>query len=394
MPLHATGGGGAAVAVLAYAAIALVALRLLLSYKSALYALRGLWRWADEWNPLFRKAAAYVAALPSLEDADAASVLSSASRTNGGFSLQLGPGHTARDAFLGARLAWTNGEADDGRERLVLRVRRHDRTRVLRPYLQHVECVADEMELRRRELRLFANTGVDATTGAPRWASAPFTHPATLDTVAMDPDLKARVRTDLENFLKGRAYYHRLGRVWRRRYLLYGPAGTGKSTFAAAMARFLGYDVYDIDLSRAGSDDLRALLLHTTPRSLILVEDLDRYLQGGGDGEARAARVLSFMDGVASCCGEERVMVFTMRGGKDAVDAAVVRPGRLDVHIQFTLCDFEAFKALASNYLGLKDHKLYSQVEEGFHAGARLSPADWRSQTQKEGGADSTVACM
>uniref|UniRef100_A0A0E0K7V2 AAA+ ATPase domain-containing protein n=1 Tax=Oryza punctata TaxID=4537 RepID=A0A0E0K7V2_ORYPU len=366
--------GGAIVAV-AYAALAVLALRLALSYKSALYALRRLWRWADEWaqayqyhevprfacdgaeNPLFRKAAQYVAALPSLEDADAASVLSSASRTNGGLSLQLGPGHTARDAFLGARLAWTNrGEV------LVLRVRRHDRTRVLRPYLQHVESVADEMELRRRELRLFANTGVDGSTGTPRWASAPFTHPATLDTVAMDPDLKARVRADLENFLKGRAYYHRLGRVWRRSYLLYGPPGTGKSTFAAAMARFLGYDIYDIDLSRAGSDDLRVLLLHTTPRSLILVEDLDRFLQGGGDAEARAARVLSFMDGVASCCGEERVMVFTMRGGKEGVDAAVVRPGRLDVHIHFTLCDFEAFKALASNYLGLKDHKLYPQL--------------------------------
>ena len=232
------------------------------------------------------------------------------------------------------------------------------------------------MEQRRHELRLFANTG-GAGVGTPRWASAPFMHPGALDVVAMDPDLKARVHEDLENFLKGRAYYHRLGRVWRRSYLLYGPPGTGKSTFAAAMARFLGYDVYDIDLSRAGSDDLRALLLHTTPRSLILVEDLDRYLQtAGADGEARAARVLSFMDGVASCCGEERVMVFTMRGGKDAVDAAVVRPGRLDVHIHFTMCDFEAFKALASNYLGLKDHKLYPQVEEGFHAGARLSPAE------------------
>jgi hypothetical protein len=32
------------------------------------------------------------------------------------------------------------------------------------------------------------------------------------------------------------------------------------------MARFLCYDVYDIDLSHAGSDDLRALLMHTSPR--------------------------------------------------------------------------------------------------------------------------------
>uniref|UniRef100_A0ACD5WFW2 Uncharacterized protein n=1 Tax=Avena sativa TaxID=4498 RepID=A0ACD5WFW2_AVESA len=389
--------------VLAYAALAVAALRLALSYRSAIYALRRLWRWGDELaqayqyhevprrlcvdggaeredNPLFAKAAAYVSSLPSIEDADAASVISSSAsprkKTNGGFSLRLGPGHTARDAFQGARLAWTYRRDNDAdNEALVLRVRRHDRTRVLRPYLQHVESVADEMEQRRRELRLYANAGgVDA----PRWASAPFTHPATLDTVAMDPDLKARVRADLEAFAKGRAYYHRLGRVWRRSYLLHGPPGTGKSTFAAAMARFLGYDVYDVDLSRA-TGDLRALLMRTTPRSLILVEDLDRQLllHKGDDAEAR---VLSFMDGVATCCGEERVMVFTMRGGgKETLGAAVARPGRLDVHIPFALCDFEAFKALAGSYLGIQDHKLYPQVEEGFATAGdrrRFSPAE------------------
>ncbi|XP_073357892.1 AAA-ATPase At2g46620-like [Aegilops tauschii subsp. strangulata] len=247
------------------------------SYKLVARAARRLWQWADEWaqanqyykvpcfgggdgaeNPLFRKAAAYVASLPSLEDADVACVLSSARKSND-FSLQLGPGHTAHDAFLGACLACTNGG-----ERLVLRVRRHDRSRMLRPYLQHVVSVADVMELCRRELRLYANTGALA----PRWASALFTHLATLDAVAMDPELKTRVRSDLESFLKGRAYYHCLGRVWRRSYLLYGPPGTGKSTFAAAMARFLRYDIYDIDLSRAGADELRALLVDTAPRSL------------------------------------------------------------------------------------------------------------------------------
>ncbi|CAN6317839.1 unnamed protein product [Urochloa humidicola] len=399
MALDGVAGGGAwggVIGALAYAALAVAALRLVLSYKSAAHALRRAWRWADERaqayqyyevprlaadgaeNPLFRKAAAYVSSLPSLEDADAACVVSSAAKSND-FALQLGPGHAARDAFMGARLAWTNaaGGAGEGGERLVLRVRRHDRTRVLRPYLQHVESVADEMEARRRELRLYTNNGGGGGSAA-RWASAPFTHPATLDTVAMDPELKARVRADLEGFLKGRAYYHRLGRVWRRSYLLYGAPGTGKSTFAAAMARFLGYDVYDVDFSRAGGGDLRALLLDTAPRSLILVEDLDRYLRGGDSETAaeRTARVLGFMDGISSCCGEERVMVFTMSGGKDGVDPAVLRPGRLDVHIHFTMCDFEGFKALASNYLGLKDHKLYPQVEEGFQGGTRLSPAE------------------
>lgn len=61
---------------------------------------------------------------------------------------------------------------------------------------------------------------------------------------------------------------------------------------------------------------------------------------------------------------------------KDHVDPAVLRPGRIDVHIHFPLCDFTAFKTLASSCLGLKDHKLFPQVEEIFQSGASLSPAE------------------
>ncbi|XP_008790554.2 AAA-ATPase At2g46620-like [Phoenix dactylifera] len=379
----------------------LAILRTILSARALLYHLGRWWRWVDERvqayqyfeiprynensqeNPLYRKVANYVASLPSLEDAAAATLFSSGRKPND-FLLHLGPGQSASDSFLGARVTWSNrppgGATAAGGGCLVLRVRRQDRTRVLRPYLQHVESVAEDIEIRRREVRLFTYAG--GSGEGPRWRSVPFTHPSTLDTVAMDPDLKTRVRADLEAFLKGRAYYHRLGRVWRRSYLLYGPPGTGKSTFVAAMAKFLSYDIYDVDLSGLAADGavLRSLLLQTTPRSVILVEDLDRYLNGK-ESESSAARLtemLSFMDGVFSCCGEERVMVFTMSGGegaKEGLDPAVLRPGRLDVHIHFPMCDFSAFKTLASSYLGLKDHKLYPQVEEGFQNGAQLSPA-------------------
>ena len=70
------------------------------------------------------------------------------------------------------------------------------------------------------------------------------------------------------------------------------------------------------------------------------------------------------------------MMVFTMNETKEEVDQAVLRPGRIDVHIHFPLCDFSTFKILASSYLGLKEHKLFPQVEEVFQTGARLSPAE------------------
>ena len=51
-----------------------------------------------------------------------------------------------------ALLAWTCRCVDAGREDFVLRVRSHDRARVVRPYVhlcsKYVESVADEIELR------------------------------------------------------------------------------------------------------------------------------------------------------------------------------------------------------------------------------------------------------
>ncbi|CAN0881649.1 AAA-ATPase At2g46620 [Linum grandiflorum] len=48
--------------------------------------------------------------------------------------------------------------------------------------------------------------------------------------------------------------YHRLGRVWKRSYLLYRSSGMGKSSFVAAMKNFLSCDVYEIDLSSGRND--------------------------------------------------------------------------------------------------------------------------------------------
>lgn len=336
-------------------------------------------------NQLYRKVSAYLSSLPSLEDSHHANLFSGA-RSND-IVPRLDSDQAVADRFLSARVSWANEKRGEpevaGGRAFVLKIRKKDKRRVLQPYLQHIFQVSDEIEQKKKEVRLFMNLdgggrpggeGGGGGGGRPRWRSVPFTHPATIDTVVMDPELKSKVKSDLESFLKSKQYYHRLGRVWKRSYLLHGAPGTGKSSFAAALAKFLGYDIYDVDLSRVADDsDLKALLLQTTARSVIVVEDLDRFLEKKPT-DVSLSGVLSFMDGIISCCGEERVMVFTM-SGKDRVDQAVTRPGRIDVHVHFPLCDFSAFKGLASNYLGLKEHKLFPQVEEIFQAGARLSPA-------------------
>ncbi|XP_061358191.1 AAA-ATPase At2g46620-like [Gastrolobium bilobum] len=324
-------------------------------------------------NQLYRKILTYLDSLPSVQDSDFINLFSGPNPSD--IFLHLDANQTVHDTFLGAKLSWTNHTAaGDSDSALVLRINKKDKRRVFRQYFQHILSVADEIEQRRKnDIKLYMNSAAGESS---RWRSVPFTHPASFEALAMDAELKNKVKSDLDQFLKSKQYYHRLGRVWKRSYLLYGASGTGKSSFVAAMAKFLCYDIYDIDISKlTDGSDWKMLLMQTTAKSMIVIEDLDRLIAGKSTGVSISS-VLNFMDGIVSCCGEERVMVFTMNGTKDEVDEAVLRPGRVDVHIHFPLCDFSTFKILATSYLGLKEHKLFPQVEEVFQTGARLSPAE------------------
>ncbi|KAL9418147.1 hypothetical protein AB3S75_041046 [Citrus x aurantiifolia] len=65
----------------------------------------------------------------------------------------------------------------------------------------------------------------------------------------MDFDMKKTIMDDLERFLQRKEFYRRLGKAWKRGYLLYGPPGTGKSSLIAAMTNYLNFDIYDLELS-------------------------------------------------------------------------------------------------------------------------------------------------
>lgn len=86
----------------------------------------------------------------------------------------------------------------------------------------------------------------------------------------MDPK-KKEIMDDLLTFSKAKEYHARIGKAWKHGYLLYGPPGTSKLTMIAAIANFLNYDVYDLELTAVkNNSDLRKLLIET-PSMLIIV---------------------------------------------------------------------------------------------------------------------------
>lgn len=111
------------------------------------------------------------------------------------------------------------------------------------------------------------------------FADVNLEHPSTFDTLAMDPAVKKELMHDLDRFVRRRTFYKRVGKAWKRGYLLYGPPGTGKSSLVAAMANYLKFHIYDLDLSSLRRDyanyDFRKFLVSTKNGSILVIEDID-----------------------------------------------------------------------------------------------------------------------
>ncbi|OVA14810.1 AAA+ ATPase domain [Macleaya cordata] len=189
----------------------------------------------------------------------------------------------------------------------------------------------------------------------------------------MEPEIKKELMEDLERFVKRREYYKKVGKAWKRGYLLYGPPGTGKSSLIAAMANYLKFDIYDLELANLHSNSaLRSLLVSTGNRSILVIEDIDcsvdlqdrKVRYGGSDPKLTLSGLLNFIDGLWSSCGDERIIVFTTNH-KDKLDPALLRPGRMDMHINMSYCTPKGFRLLASNYLSIHDHhQLFGEIDE------------------------------
>ena len=173
----------------------------------------------------------------------------------------------------------------DEKKHYTLTFHRRHRELITTSYLDHVVKEGKAIAVKNRQRKLHTNGSTENWYGEKRtkWTHVEFQHPATFDTLAMDPKKKQEIINDLLKFKKGKEYYAKIGKAWKRGYLLYGPPGTGKSTMISAMANFLDYDVYDLELtSVTDNTDLRKLLIDSSNKSIIVIEDIDCSLDLSG----------------------------------------------------------------------------------------------------------------
>ncbi|OJJ46179.1 hypothetical protein ASPZODRAFT_67073 [Penicilliopsis zonata CBS 506.65] len=236
------------------------------------------------------------------------------------------------------------------------------------------------------------------------WVRCMSRAPRPLSTVVLDSVQKQDFIDDIKEYLHPltRRWYSNRGIPYRRGYLLHGPPGTGKTSLCFAASGLLGLKIYLLSLnSKSLSEDGLAALFHSLPRRcIVLLEDVDtagitkkrdsnntqdkpsdadqdnrnnkeqgpdaeKTPSGGAkngednpsdnntaDGISLSA-LLNVIDGVAAS--EGRILVMTTNH-IEKLDAALLRPGRVDVSITFGYSDTTAIQDLFRSIYGTLHH--------------------------------------
>ncbi|KAG8950020.1 hypothetical protein FRC04_008099 [Tulasnella sp. 424] len=177
-----------------------------------------------------------------------------------------------------------------------------------------------------------------------------------MSSIILDHEIKDTILEDARDFLRSTSWYADRGIPFRRGYLLHGSPGSGKTSLIHAIAGALNLDIYVVSLSKPGINDttLNSLLCDLPSRSIALIEDIDAAFTrsinrdappishpGGFDptgdmfrgGGVTLSGLLNAIDGIYA---QEGRILFATTNRYDVLDPALIRPGRLDMHFEFT----------------------------------------------------------
>ncbi len=160
-----------------------------------------------------------------------------------------------------------------------------------------------------------------------------------VDSIILPETDKKEVIDDLDVFLKSEERYFNLGIPWKRGYLFYGVAGTGKSSFIQSLANHFKKDIYVLALSCKGFGDVELYnrISEVKQNSFLVIEDIDCLIDVSRNQEKDSTGVslsglLNALDGIQAQNGQ---IVFMTTNCIEKLDSALIRPGRIDVKLKF-----------------------------------------------------------
>lgn len=164
-----------------------------------------------------------------------------------------------------------------------------------------------------------------------------------------------KLKKDVEFWRDSEQWYVDRSISWRRSALLYGPPGTGKSSNVLNLARDMKMSLTVLDISSMDNEEFCLALSEISPRSLILIEDIDRIFKQEINvtktdhfGGLTFDCLLNKLSGVSAI--KNSYIILTANNLSDISDV-MMRDGRVDTMIEVGPIPIEGKRHIASKIL-------------------------------------------
>jgi mitochondrial chaperone BCS1 len=197
--------------------------------------------------------------------------------------------------------------------------------------------------------------GIWVSRWEDEWEERPGLDLRPLSTLVYDADIVDYVIGDAQRFLHQELRYRQLGIPFRRGYLLYGPPGTGKTSLAMALAHTIQRELCILPLSRPLLDDQTLMTLMTSlpSNALVLIEDIDTIFEGRTNKAGNQVTFSGLLNALDGALSQDSHMILMTTNRRESVDAALLRPGRVDVQVHIGLATTDQARELFLRFFPL-----------------------------------------
>jgi hypothetical protein len=155
----------------------------------------------------------------------------------------------------------------------------------------------------------------------------------TFDSIFLEQ--KEEIVADLDDFLSKKDLYSKFRVPFKRGYLFYGAPGNGKSATVLAIANYLKYDIYALNVTALYPENFRDCIEKIPSNSIVLVEDIDGYYNKRKPLEQNKIAFSQFINALSGVEKKENILTIFTTNHIEKLDPALIRDGRCDKHIEF-----------------------------------------------------------
>ncbi len=168
-----------------------------------------------------------------------------------------------------------------------------------------------------------------------------------INSVILKNNLQYEIVKDIDTFFHSKKWYYDRGIPYKRGYLLYGEAGTGKTSIVKAVASKFNLNIYFLNLTSVHDRDLSELMFNVKLGSIVIIEDIDTVFDKR-DKKEKETRItlsglLNVIDGIIA---PEGIIFFMTTNYISKLDSALIRPGRIDNKYYFGKTDYNQNRKL------------------------------------------------